>query len=104
MTLYKVSSQLPIGVDMSKSNTKVFESQIPDFIGYCVDEKLELPFSVKPTTEQPEGKEATSENRKRTGAKEGLYPPQYYSGQYPAGWKIPSAADSAYYQSINKKD
>lgn len=84
-------------------NTQVLESQIPDFIGWCSDMEFQLPFPNAQTNEEPEAKKATSENRKRTGAKESLYPPQYYAGQYPALWKVPSAADSPYYQSINKK-
>lgn len=86
---------------MSK-NTQVLEQKIGDFFAFCADMKLELPFAQVPANEAPESEPATSESRKRTGAKEGLYPPQYYAGQYPALWKIPSAADSAYYQSINK--
>ena len=74
------------------SKTKISEARIPDFIGFCYDAKLELPYAI------------VDENRARTGAKEGLYPPQYFAGQYPALWKIPVAADSMYYQSINKKD
>jgi hypothetical protein len=73
------------------SETKVSESRIPDFIGFCMSKQWELPFAV------PE------ENGARTGAKEGLYPSLYWSGRYPPGYKTPVAADSAYYQSINKK-
>jgi hypothetical protein len=62
-----------------------------DFKTWCQEKGLDLPTVT------------TTEDRKRTGAKEGLYPPQYYAGQYPALWKTPAAADSAYYQSINKK-
>lgn len=70
-----------------------------DFITWCQEKGLDLPS----LQEAPESKPATNEDRKRTGAKEGLYPPQYYAGQYPGLYKTPSAADSAYYQSINKK-
>ena len=74
------------------SNTKVVDTgRIPDFIGFCSDQKLELPYAI------------IDEQGARTGSKEPLYPPQYYAGQYPALWKIPIAADSMYYQSINKK-
>ena len=61
-----------------------------DFITWCQEKGLDLPEVPK------------TEDRKRTGAKEGLYPPQYYAGQYPGLAKTPSAADSAYYQSVNK--
>lgn len=61
-----------------------------DFYTWCQEKGLDLPEVAK------------NEERKRTGAKEGLYPPQYYAGQYPAAAKTPAAADSAYYQSINK--
>ncbi len=61
-----------------------------DFITWCAGKNLPLT-------------PLTNEDRKRTGAKEGLYPPQYYAGQYPGLYKTPHAADSAYYQSINKK-
>ena len=70
-----------------------------DFKQWCADKSLELPE----ITETPEAKPATNEDRNRTGSKEGLYPPQYFAGQYPPAWKTPGAADSAYYQSINKK-
>lgn len=62
-----------------------------DFIKWCEEKKL--PLDAVTTTEAV----------RRTGAKEGLYPPQYFAGQYPALSKTPNAADSAYYQSINKK-
>lgn len=61
-----------------------------DFVTWCKEKGL----PVEPVS--------TNEDRKRTGAKEGLYPPQYYAGQYPGLYKTPSAADSAYYQSVNK--
>lgn len=83
--------------------TTVLEPKVIDFFTWCNEESQELPFSQVPQNEEPESDDATSENRKRTGAKESLYPPQYYAGQYPALWKVPSAADSPYYQSINKK-
>ncbi len=83
------------------SDTQVNEPQMPDFVGWCNHRSLELPT---PQEAQPEDEQAnTSEARKRTGAKEGLYPSLYFAGQYPALWKIPAAADSHYYQSINKK-
>ncbi len=87
------------------SDTQVKEPQMPDFVGWCNHRSLELPTSQEAVQEeQPESEKAdASENRKRTGAKEGLYPVQYFAGQYPALWKIPAAADSHYYQSINKK-
>jgi hypothetical protein len=75
--------------------TTVLEPRMPDFILYCAEQERELPMG--------DDKDAANENRKRTGAKEGLYPPQYYAGQYPALWKVPAAADSPYYQSINKR-
>jgi hypothetical protein len=75
------------------SETNILEPKIVDFIGWCGDVEKELPF----------GQDQANENRKRTGAKEPLYPPQYYAGQYPALWKVPAAADSPYYQSINKR-
>lgn len=65
-----------------------------DFKQWCADKGLDVPATEEPTT---------NEDRNRTGSKEGLYPPQYFAGQYPALWKTPGAADSAYYQSINKK-
>ena len=74
------------------------ESVMPSFLQWCEKRNLELPVY-----EVPEEKDTANENRARTGAKEGLYPPQYFAGQYPAAWKTPVAADSAYYQSINKK-
>lgn len=80
--------------NMSNDKPVVLEPYIPDFIAYCSEKKWELPF---PGTE-----ETTTENRKRTGAKEGLYPKLYFAGQYPAEWKVPAAADSAYYQSLKK--
>ena len=73
------------------NQTTVVEPRIPDFIGFCIDQKWELPYAI------------VDENRARTGSKDGLYPPGYFAGQYPALWKTPVAADSAYYQSINKK-
>ena len=85
--------------------TKTEEMQRPDFIGWCSEREFELPAAPEAVkTEEPESTDAdASENRKRTGAKEGLYPIQYFAGQYPALWKVPAAADSPYYQSINKK-
>jgi len=87
------------------SDTQVQEPQTPDFVDWCSSRSLELPMPPEAVQEeQPESEEANAvESRKRTGAKEGLYPVQYFSGQYPALWKIPAAADSHYYQSINKK-
>lgn len=79
--------------------TNVLEPRIPDFILYCSENEIELP--TESSEEEGEGK---NENRKRTGAKEPLYPPQYYGGQYPASWKVPSAADSPYYQSKTKEE
>ena len=75
------------------SQTKVSEQRIPDFITFCYEQKLELPIPP----------EAMDENQARTCSKEGNYPPQMYWGLYPPGYKTPIAADSAYYQSINKK-
>ena len=66
--------------------------RIPNFVLWCGSTERELPVPA-----------ATSENRKRTGAKEGLYPPAYFSGQYTDLWKVPAAADAVYYQSANKK-
>lgn len=77
------------------SKTQVLENKIADFVLWCSETERELPFNQVST-------EPVSENRKRTGAKEGLYPPGYFGGQYPALWKIPAAADSAYYQSVSK--
>jgi len=70
--------------------------KIPDFMIWCGSHELELPFP-------PEKEPTANENIKRTGGKEGLYPPAYYASQYPPLWKIPGAADSFYYQSISKK-
>ena len=77
------------------------DTNIKDFVVWCSGRKNELPV---PAALIPKDKSATtSENRKRTGAKEGLYPELYFAGQYPSLWKIPAAADSMYYQSKGKK-
>jgi len=76
-----------------------------DFFQWCSEHDYELPeeHSGKDVLEK-DGQEAnTSENRKRTGAKEGLYPSAYYKGQYPANDKTSHAADSATYQDIGSK-
>ena len=72
---------------------------IINFQDWCAEKNLDL-GELK---EQPKSDKPTNEQGARTGAKEGLYPPQYWAGQYPADYKTPFAADSAYYQSINKK-
>lgn len=75
------------------------QSKIIDFVAWCSKNERELPVQ----NEQPNPKQANlSEKRSRTGAKEGLYPPQYFAGQYPDLWKIPAAADAAYYMSKGK--
>lgn len=60
-----------------------------NFISWCEEKGLDVP--------------TLAEDRAHTGAKEPLYPPQYFAGQYPPSYKTPIAADSAYYQSINKQ-
>jgi len=65
------------------------QPNIPDFVTWCSETEKELPV---PAT--------TDEARKRTGAKEGLYPPQYFAGQYTDLWKVPAAADAVYYQAV----
>lgn len=87
-----------IGVE---ENDAIFDQQMPTFLDYCINNELELPYVEVPSEEDTTD---SSEQRSRTGAKEGLYPAIYYAGQYPALWKTPRAADSAYYQSINKKN
>jgi len=76
---------------------------IKDFIDFCGDDKFELPVPLD-SVEVADGKVTTvkAENRARTGAKEGLYPPSYFGGQYPDLWKIPVAADAVYYQKYKK--
>lgn len=81
------------------SKESLFDVEMVDFFKWCEDNEFELPY-----IEVPEEKDTTDEQRARTGSKEGLYPALYYSGQYPMQWKIPRAADSHYYQSINKKN
>lgn len=75
---------------------------IPDFVSWCAEVQFELPVPVA-MAEVKAGEDSTNENRKRTGAKEPLYPPAYFAGQYTDLWKIPHAADAVYYQSVNKK-
>ena len=77
--------------------------QVVDFVAWCSANAKELPVTPEAMAGNTEEGDSKAENRKRTGAKEGLYPPQYFAGQYPALWKVPAAADSVYYQSINKK-
>jgi hypothetical protein len=68
-----------------------------DFFAWCNEKGLDIPVEVQDTSD------AVKEDRAHTGAKEPLYPPQYFAGQYPPSYKTPIAADSAYYQSINKQ-
>ena len=71
--------------------TTVSEPRIPDFVSFCLDQNLELPW------------QAQMENTARTACKIGLYPELYWSGRYNDAYKLPIAADANYYISISKK-
>lgn len=78
-------------------------SLIKDFIDYCAEDKFQLPVPCEEMEAASDKvKTVKAENRARTGAKEGLYPPAYFGGQYPDLWKIPVAADAIYYQKYKK--
>lgn len=81
-------------------NDNILKPLITDFVTWCSETEHELPI---PDALKDGEEDITAENRKRTGAKEGLYPKAYFSGQYADSWKVPAAADSVYYQSANKK-
>ena len=75
------------------SNTKVEESRIPDFIGFCASEKLELPYPDIPE----------NENRIRTAAKAFAYPDAYANSQYPLAFRVPYASDAYFYDQAKGK-